>query len=149
MSLHLYIISFKICLCDLGYVPTLEVVWIKYKQPDCVVWNLLDVFQVQEGLPAGSLLGTLHAKDPDEGENGTIFYSLSGKQKSKIFNTFSYENLIFQLVFLLPEDVLQKGKTAKRKHASLQLSLLLMWCIVWIIMLPYLSIFMLPFVLAF
>lgn len=38
------------------------------------------VFQVQEGLPAGSLLGTLQAKDPDEGENGTIFYSLSGKQ---------------------------------------------------------------------
>lgn len=37
------------------------------------------VFQVQEGLPAGSLLGTLQAKDPDEGENGTIFYSLSGK----------------------------------------------------------------------
>lgn len=38
------------------------------------------VFQVQEGLPAGSLLGTLQAKDPDEGENGTIYYSLSGKQ---------------------------------------------------------------------
>uniref|UniRef100_A0A8C1ZWM1 Protocadherin-16 n=1 Tax=Cyprinus carpio TaxID=7962 RepID=A0A8C1ZWM1_CYPCA len=37
------------------------------------------LIQVQEGLPAGSLLGTLHAKDPDEGENGTIFYSLSGK----------------------------------------------------------------------
>uniref|UniRef100_A0AAR2L9B7 Protocadherin-16 n=1 Tax=Pygocentrus nattereri TaxID=42514 RepID=A0AAR2L9B7_PYGNA len=36
-------------------------------------------FSVQEGLPAGSLLGTLQAKDADEGENGTIFYSLSGK----------------------------------------------------------------------
>lgn len=42
----------------------------------CVVFV---VFQVQEGLSAGSLLGTLQAKDPDEGENGTIFYSLSGK----------------------------------------------------------------------
>uniref|UniRef100_A0AAR2JL72 Protocadherin-16 n=1 Tax=Pygocentrus nattereri TaxID=42514 RepID=A0AAR2JL72_PYGNA len=37
------------------------------------------LIQVQEGLPAGSLLGTLQAKDADEGENGTIFYSLSGK----------------------------------------------------------------------
>lgn len=42
--------------------------------------TFLNVFQVQEGMPAGSLLGTLQAKDPDEGENGTIFYSLSGNQ---------------------------------------------------------------------
>ncbi len=31
-----------------------------------------------EGQSSGVLLGTLQAKDPDEGENGTIFYSLSG-----------------------------------------------------------------------
>lgn len=62
--------------------------------------NSLDVFQVQEGLPAGSLLGTLHAKDPDEGENGTIFYSLSGKQESRIFPMC--------WVLLLPEDVYAK-----------------------------------------
>uniref|UniRef100_A0A8C2CUR5 Protocadherin-16 n=1 Tax=Cyprinus carpio TaxID=7962 RepID=A0A8C2CUR5_CYPCA len=41
------------------------------------------LIQVQEGLPAGSLLGTLHAKDPDEGENGTIFYSLSGSRAER------------------------------------------------------------------
>ena len=34
--------------------------------------------QVMEGQPAGSLLGTVQAKDPDEGENGIVFYSLSG-----------------------------------------------------------------------
>lgn len=31
-----------------------------------------------EGQSSGVLLGTLHAKDPDEGENGTVFYSVSG-----------------------------------------------------------------------
>lgn len=31
-----------------------------------------------EGQPSGVLLSTLQAKDPDEGENGTVFYSLSG-----------------------------------------------------------------------
>ncbi|XP_053500578.1 protocadherin-16 isoform X2 [Ictalurus furcatus] len=41
------------------------------------------IIQVQEGLPAGSLLGTLQAKDPDEGENGTIFYSLSGSRAER------------------------------------------------------------------
>lgn len=34
--------------------------------------------QVLEGQSSGVLLGTLQAKDPDEGENGTVFYSLSG-----------------------------------------------------------------------
>lgn len=32
-----------------------------------------------EGQSSGVLLGTLQAKDPDEGENGTVFYSLSGR----------------------------------------------------------------------
>lgn len=32
-----------------------------------------------EGLPSGTVLGTVTAKDPDEGENGTVFYSLSGE----------------------------------------------------------------------
>ncbi|KAF4082073.1 hypothetical protein AMELA_G00147500 [Ameiurus melas] len=41
------------------------------------------IIHVQEGLPAGSLLGTLQAKDPDEGENGTIFYSLSGSRAER------------------------------------------------------------------
>uniref|UniRef100_W5KLY4 Protocadherin-16 n=1 Tax=Astyanax mexicanus TaxID=7994 RepID=W5KLY4_ASTMX len=41
------------------------------------------LIQVQEGLPAGSLLGTLQAKDPDEGENSTIFYSLSGSRAER------------------------------------------------------------------
>ncbi|XP_073341439.1 protocadherin-16-like [Pagrus major] len=36
------------------------------------------VIQVTEGQSSGILLGTLQAKDPDEGENGTVFYSLSG-----------------------------------------------------------------------
>lgn len=31
-----------------------------------------------ESQSAGVLVGTLHAKDPDEGENGTVFYSLTG-----------------------------------------------------------------------
>eukprot|EP00062_Callorhinchus_milii_P022361 gi/632980091/ref/XP_007906836.1/ PREDICTED: LOW QUALITY PROTEIN: protocadherin-16 [Callorhinchus milii] len=36
------------------------------------------VFQVSEGKPSGVVLGTVQAKDPDEGENGTVVYSLSG-----------------------------------------------------------------------
>ncbi|TSK49682.1 Protocadherin-16 [Bagarius yarrelli] len=36
------------------------------------------LMQVLEGQPSGVLLGTVNAKDPDEGENGTVFYSLSG-----------------------------------------------------------------------
>lgn len=32
-----------------------------------------------EGLPSGTVLGTVTAKDPDEGENGTVYYSLSGE----------------------------------------------------------------------
>lgn len=35
--------------------------------------------KVMEGLPSGTVLGTVTAKDPDEGENGTVFYSLSGE----------------------------------------------------------------------
>uniref|UniRef100_A0A8C6NV07 Protocadherin-16 n=1 Tax=Nothobranchius furzeri TaxID=105023 RepID=A0A8C6NV07_NOTFU len=38
---------------------------------------------VTEGQSAGVLLGTLQAKDPDEGENGTIFYSLSGPRAER------------------------------------------------------------------
>ncbi|XP_070773757.1 protocadherin-16 [Enoplosus armatus] len=36
------------------------------------------LLQVMEGLPSGTVLGTVTAKDPDEGENGTVYYSLSG-----------------------------------------------------------------------
>ncbi|XP_053163649.1 protocadherin-16 [Hemicordylus capensis] len=36
------------------------------------------LLQVLEEKPAGLLVASLQAKDPDEGENGTIFYSLSG-----------------------------------------------------------------------
>ncbi|XP_026154669.1 protocadherin-16-like [Mastacembelus armatus] len=36
------------------------------------------IIQVSEGHTSGVLLSTLHATDPDEGENGTIFYTLSG-----------------------------------------------------------------------
>lgn len=35
--------------------------------------------QVMEGLPSGTVVGTVTAKDPDEGENGTVHYSLSGE----------------------------------------------------------------------
>uniref|UniRef100_UPI003AAAC68E protocadherin-16-like n=1 Tax=Centroberyx gerrardi TaxID=166262 RepID=UPI003AAAC68E len=41
------------------------------------------IVQVVEGQPSGLLLGTLQAKDPDEGENGTIFYSLSGPRAER------------------------------------------------------------------
>lgn len=41
------------------------------------------LFQVMEGLPPGTLLGTVSAKDPDEGENGTVFYSLSGSRAER------------------------------------------------------------------
>ncbi|XP_078514848.1 protocadherin-16 [Lissotriton helveticus] len=34
--------------------------------------------QVQEGKPSGTFIASLQAKDPDEGENATIFYSLTG-----------------------------------------------------------------------
>ncbi|KAM6933427.1 protocadherin-16-like [Xenentodon cancila] len=39
--------------------------------------------QVTEGQSSGVLLGTLQAKDPDEGENGTVFYSLSGPRAER------------------------------------------------------------------
>ncbi|XP_076832352.1 protocadherin-16 [Brachyhypopomus gauderio] len=39
--------------------------------------------QVMEGQPSGLLLGTLTAKDPDEGENGTVFYSMSGPRAER------------------------------------------------------------------
>lgn len=50
--------------------------------------------QVSEGLPSGTVVGTLMAKDPDEGENGTVYYSLSGRGSSLF--TFS---LLFSLIF--------------------------------------------------
>ncbi|KAK5929634.1 hypothetical protein CgunFtcFv8_010853 [Champsocephalus gunnari] len=36
------------------------------------------IIQVAEGQSSGVFLGSLQARDPDEGENGTIFYSLAG-----------------------------------------------------------------------
>ncbi|XP_049895859.1 protocadherin-16-like [Epinephelus moara] len=39
--------------------------------------------QVMEGLPSGTVIGTVMAKDPDEGENGTIYYSLSGARAER------------------------------------------------------------------
>ncbi|XP_033954706.1 protocadherin-16 [Pseudochaenichthys georgianus] len=39
--------------------------------------------QVKEGLPSGTFIGTVMAKDPDEGENGTIYYSLSGSRAER------------------------------------------------------------------
>ncbi|XP_036379751.1 protocadherin-16-like [Megalops cyprinoides] len=41
------------------------------------------LMQVMEGQPSGSLLGTVQAKDPDEGENGTVHYSLSGPRAER------------------------------------------------------------------
>ncbi|KAJ8404690.1 hypothetical protein AAFF_G00335530 [Aldrovandia affinis] len=41
------------------------------------------LMQVMEGQPSGSLLGIVQAKDPDEGENGTIFFSLSGPRAER------------------------------------------------------------------
>uniref|UniRef100_A0A8C5GTZ0 Protocadherin-16 n=1 Tax=Gouania willdenowi TaxID=441366 RepID=A0A8C5GTZ0_GOUWI len=45
------------------------------------------LFQVTEGLPSGTVVGTVTAKDPDEGENGTIYYSLSAERFSFNPNT--------------------------------------------------------------
>ncbi|XP_042287246.1 protocadherin-16-like [Thunnus maccoyii] len=41
------------------------------------------LLQVMEGLSSGTVLGTVSAKDPDEGENGTIHYSLSGSRAER------------------------------------------------------------------
>ncbi|XP_051962537.1 protocadherin-16 [Xyrauchen texanus] len=41
------------------------------------------LLQMLEGQPSGFLLGTIYAKDPDEGENGTIFYSMSGPRAER------------------------------------------------------------------
>ncbi|KAG7484455.1 hypothetical protein MATL_G00049540 [Megalops atlanticus] len=41
------------------------------------------LMQVMEGQPSGSLLGTVQAKDADEGENGTVHYSLSGPRAER------------------------------------------------------------------
>ncbi|XP_077579230.1 protocadherin-16-like [Stigmatopora nigra] len=43
------------------------------------------LFQVAEGRSAGELLGTVQAKDPDQGENGTVIYSLSGPRAERFF----------------------------------------------------------------
>ncbi|CAL8349145.1 unnamed protein product [Arctogadus glacialis] len=39
--------------------------------------------QVMEGQAPGSLIGTVHAKDPDEGENGSVSYALSGPRAER------------------------------------------------------------------
>lgn len=36
--------------------------------------------QVPDRVPPGTLVTTLQAKDPDEGENGTILYTLTGME---------------------------------------------------------------------
>ncbi|KAK2846728.1 hypothetical protein Q5P01_009727 [Channa striata] len=41
------------------------------------------IIQVTEGQSSGVLLSTLQAKDPDEGENGTVIYSLSGPRAER------------------------------------------------------------------
>ncbi|KAJ8342522.1 hypothetical protein SKAU_G00324500 [Synaphobranchus kaupii] len=41
------------------------------------------LLQVLEGQASGSLLGVLQAKDPDEGENSTVSYSLSGPRAER------------------------------------------------------------------
>ncbi|KAM9332564.1 protocadherin-16 [Pholidichthys leucotaenia] len=41
------------------------------------------LLQVMEGLPPGTVVGIVTAKDPDEGENGTIYYSLSGSRAER------------------------------------------------------------------
>ncbi|XP_073335504.1 protocadherin-16 [Pagrus major] len=41
------------------------------------------VLQVMEGLLSGTVLATVTAKDPDEGENGTVYYSLSGPRAER------------------------------------------------------------------
>ncbi|XP_015235254.1 PREDICTED: protocadherin-16-like [Cyprinodon variegatus] len=41
------------------------------------------LLQVPEGLPSGTVVGTLSAKDADEGENGTLHYSLSGPRAER------------------------------------------------------------------
>ncbi|XP_042316175.1 protocadherin-16 [Sceloporus undulatus] len=41
--------------------------------------------QVPEEKPAGLLVASLQAKDPDEGDNGTIFYSLAGTWAERFF----------------------------------------------------------------
>ncbi|XP_058489873.1 protocadherin-16-like [Solea solea] len=41
------------------------------------------IIQVTEGQSSGVLMGSIQAKDPDEGENGTVFYSLSGPRAER------------------------------------------------------------------
>lgn len=55
-----------------------------------------------EGQSSGGLLGTLQAKDPDEGENGTVFYSLSGtvpsgRQKCSHLCKITIERLLLNM----------------------------------------------------
>uniref|UniRef100_UPI0037E8DF2B protocadherin-16 n=1 Tax=Semicossyphus pulcher TaxID=241346 RepID=UPI0037E8DF2B len=45
--------------------------------------ELLLQVRVMEGLPSGTVVGTVTAKDPDEGENGTVYYSLSGARAER------------------------------------------------------------------
>lgn len=56
-------------------------------------WTQISV-QALEGQPSGFLLGTIHAKDPDEGENGTIFYSMSGKNDASVNKSINQNHLV-------------------------------------------------------
>lgn len=44
----------------------------------CATADPWAVLQVLEEKPSGLLVASLQAKDPDEGENGTVVYSLIG-----------------------------------------------------------------------
>ncbi|XP_057677236.1 protocadherin-16-like [Corythoichthys intestinalis] len=41
------------------------------------------IFKVKEAIPSGAVLGVVSAKDPDEGENGTVYYTLTGSRAER------------------------------------------------------------------
>lgn len=54
-----------------------------------------------EGPSSGLLLGTLQAKDPDEGENGTVFYSLSGTVAAENKESTHLSNIYANVVYVV------------------------------------------------
>uniref|UniRef100_A0A8D0D7A4 Protocadherin-16 n=1 Tax=Sander lucioperca TaxID=283035 RepID=A0A8D0D7A4_SANLU len=59
------------------------------------------IIQVTEGPSSGLLLGTLQAKDPDEGENGTVFYSLSGTVAAENKESTHLSNIYANVVYVV------------------------------------------------
>ncbi|XP_028856949.1 protocadherin-16-like isoform X2 [Denticeps clupeoides] len=98
-----------------------------HSQPDRGI-----LLQVLEGQPSGSLLGTLQAQDPDEGENGTVFYSISGPRAERFslnprtgeLRSSSPLSLSDRAEYSLTATASDRGLPSRSSSASLRIQVL-------------------------